>query len=354
MSQKKTKKRLSQAELVEMCELLSERLEDLLHALGVEFVEYPNRYSFPCPVHSGDSPEGCTIFTDGDSSVGNWQCWTKHCEEEYNQSLFGFVRGALSAKEGRDLTMNQTFDYCLSFLGKNEIEHKPFKPTNKQTKLLDVFQKAYSAPEKTMSREDIRNKLIIPSQYYLDRGYQAETLDIFDVGDCREAGKPMNGRAVVPIYDIGSNFIGCVGRATNDKFSPKWLHSKGFKKNSLYGINIAKNHMSKLFKNPTLFILEGQGDVWRMYEAGYKNSVSIFGSSLSDDQLVILEEVGVMNLVVMTDYDDAGNKAADQIVKICGRRFNYLRPQISAKDPGDLSIEQLKDELDPQLERFKK
>jgi len=164
----------------------------------------------------------------------------------------------------------------------------------------------------------------------------------------------MNGRAVVPIYDIGSNFIGCVGRATNDKFSPKWLHSKGFKKNSLYGINIAKNHMSKLFKNPTLFILEGQGDVWRMYEAGYKNSVSIFGSSLSDDQLVILEEVGVMNLVVMTDYDDAGNKAADQIVKICGRRFNYLRPQISAKDPGDLSIEQLKDELDPQLERFKK
>ena len=86
-----------------------------------------------------------------------------------------------------------------------------------------------------------------------------------------------------------------------------------------------------------------------MHEAGYSNSVSIFGASLTDEQLILLEEIGVMNVIILTDYDDAGNKAAQQIIKKCGRRFNYLRPEISSKDVGDMTIEQIKEELYPQL-----
>jgi len=100
-----------------------------------------------------------------------------------------------------------------------------------------------------------------------------------------------------------------------------------------------------------LFILEGQGDVLRMYEAGFKNSVGIFGSSISDDQLLTLEKSGALNLVILTDYDEAGKKAANQIVKKCGRRFNYYRPQISKKDIGEMTTEQIHQELNPQLEK---
>ena len=86
-----------------------------------------------------------------------------------------------------------------------------------------------------------------------------------------------------------------------------------------------------------------------MYEAGYKNSVSIFGSSLTDEQLIILEESGILNLIILTDFDEAGKKAVEQIKRKCGRRFNYFRPHISKKDIGEMSIEQLKLELEPQL-----
>ena len=323
----------------------------MLDRLGVEYVEFPNRFSFPCPIHGGDSPEGCSIFTDGDSVIGNWQCWTAHCEEEWNKNIFGFVRGVLSHRSGRNVCLNETFDFCLEFLGKSKIESSETKSVNNhaKSKLLDIFQKKYVSPEQKFSRESIQSKLDIPSSYYIDRGYEKETLEVFDVGDCSELGKPMFNRAVVPIYDINSRYLGCVGRDKTEKSKQKWLHSKGFKKNTLYGINIAREYMLDAFNASTLFLLEGQGDVWRMYEAGYKNSVGIFGSSLSDDQLVLLEELGVMNLIILTDYDEPGKKAANQIVKRGGRRFNYYRPEISTKDIGELSAEQVRLELKPQL-----
>ena len=86
-----------------------------------------------------------------------------------------------------------------------------------------------------------------------------------------------------------------------------------------------------------------------MYEAGYNNCVGIFGSSINDDQLLLLEKSGAMNLVVLTDSDEAGQKAYNQILKKCGRRFNYFRPHISKKDVGDMTIEEIKEEIDPQL-----
>ena len=79
-------------------------------------MEFPNRYSFPCPVHGGDNPEGCSIFTDGDSSKGNWSCWTQHCEEDFTSNLFGFVRGVLTQNRGRKVSLNQAADFCLKFL----------------------------------------------------------------------------------------------------------------------------------------------------------------------------------------------------------------------------------------------
>ena len=115
----------------------------------------------------------------------------------------------------------------------------------------------------------------------------------------------------------------------------------------LYGLNIAKD---KILETNTAILVEGQGDTWRMHEAGYENTVGIFGSSINEDQLILLEQSGALNLVILTDSDEAGNKAYQQIVKKCGRRFNYFRPEISQKDVGDMSIEQIQEQLNPQLQ----
>ena len=87
-----------------------------------------------------------------------------------------------------------------------------------------------------------------------------------------------------------------------------------------------------------------------MHEADYKNCVGIFGSSINDDQLLLLEQSGALNIVILTDFDTAGQKAAQQIINKCGRRFNYYRPVLSSKDVGDMDIDNIHQELKPQLQ----
>lgn len=340
---------LTQNQIYKICNNLAEdhNITRLMDKLDIDYVQHPNRMSCACPVHGGDNEAACTIFTDGDTIKGNWRCWTHQCESEWTNSLFGFVRGVLSYRQNRSVSLDETERFCMSILGDScDIENtkvNTFDP-------VDVFNKKTIPPETTSpSREQIRSKLSIPAEYFIKRGWSKEILDHFDVGMSQEVGKQMNGRAVAPIYDQFFNFVGCAGRTVNENIKPKWLYSKGFKRNVFYGIHHAYNSMKE---TRSVILVEGQGDVWRMHEAGYTQSVGIFGCSIGDDQLIILEESGVMKVVILTDSDDAGHKAYQQILKKCGRRFNYYRPHITTKDVGDMTVEQIKSELGVQLQKL--
>lgn len=328
-----------------LCDEALSQVYSLLDYFDIEYVEYPNRIAFACPVHGGDNPEACCIFTDGLSNQGNWSCWTHGCQEEYVNNLFGFVRGCLSERRQKTVSMNEAASFLTNFLNKDldELDVKP----KRETKVIDIFNRTIQRSASTITRDGLRARISIPSEYYIRRGYTAETLNQFDVGECLVENQPMSGRVVVPVYDEDYNYVGCVGRSIKEHLQPKWLHSKGFSKNVLYGLQIAKEY---ILKHNTAILVEGQGDVWRLHEAGLKMSVGIFGASINEDQLILLEQSGVLNLVILTDSDEAGNKAYQQIVKKCGRRFNYLRPVISSKDVGDMTVDQIKQEIYPQLQ----
>jgi 5S rRNA maturation endonuclease (ribonuclease M5) len=341
-------KTLTKQKIASLCDETFLKVHSLLEHFGIDYVEHSNRIAFPCPIHDGDNPEACCIFTDGISNQGNWSCWTHHCEEEHVGNMFGFTRGCLARQRNKDVSMNETASFLCSFLNKelNELS----ETTIKQSKSIDVFNRKIKREQPTVDKSTIRSKLNIPSEYYVRRGYKPETLNLFDVGECLAENQPMSGRVVVPIYDETDNYVGCVGRSIKEHLKPKWLHSKGFNKNILYGLNIAKD---RILETRTACVVEGQGDVWRLFEAGLDMSVGIFGASINEDQLILLEQSGALNLIVLTDYDDAGEKAAKQIMKKCGRRFNYIRPSISKnfKDVGDMTIQQIKDEIYPVLKK---
>jgi len=342
-------KRLTKEKIASLCDEAFLQIHTLLDHFNIEYVEYPNRIAFACPVHGGDNPEGCCVFTDGISNQGNWSCWTHGCHEEYINNLFGFVRGCLSRSEAKEATMNDTASFLCDFLNKELDDLSPSKI--RQNRSLDVFNRKIIRSAAPITRSEIRSKLSIPAQYYLGRKYSQLVLEAFDVGECLVENQPMSGRVVVPIYDEDDNYVGCVGRSIKEHLKPKWLHSKGFTKNVLYGMNLAKEH---ILDTRTAIVVEGQGDVWRAVEAGLDMTVGIFGCSISEDQLILLEQSGALNLIILTDYDEAGNKAAEQIMKKCGRRFNYIRPEMpkDVKDIGDLTVEQIKELILPQLEKF--
>ena len=338
-------KLLENQQISKISSQLLENLPLLLDTFEIEYIEYPNRIAFPCPVHGGDNPEGCTIFTDGNTSKGNWNCWTHSCEDDFTTNLFGFVRGILSHRKGEKVNMFEAANFCLKFLKTDLGDLKTYKisEANKDIKLLEIFERNPPRENIGVSRSQILESIEIPSKYYVNRGYSQETLKTFDVGLCTKKNKPMSGRVVVPIYDEDYNYVGCIGRAISPNMQPKWLHSRGFRKSSyLYGLNIAKE---SIMNTHTAVLVEGQGDVWRLHEAGILNSVGIFGASLSEDQLILLEKSGALNLVILTDTDEAGQKAADQITKRGGRRFNYYRPEISKKDVGEMTTQEIEEDI---------
>jgi DNA primase len=90
--------------------------------------------------------------------------------------------------------------------------------------------------------------------------------------------------------------------------------------------------------------------VWRLEENGIHNSVGIFGSSLSDCQKILLDSSGAMNLVVLTDNDEAGNKAAQSIKQKCQNTYRIFIPKISKSDVGEMNSEEINSEIKKYLE----
>jgi DNA primase len=105
-------------------------------------------------------------------------------------------------------------------------------------------------------------------------------------------------------------------------------------------------------KTYTAIIVESPGNVWKLEENGIHNSVGIFGSSMSDRQKILLDSSGAMNLVILTDNDEAGQKAAEQIKSKCQNTYRIFIPQISKPDIGEMTSAEINNEIKPLLERI--
>jgi DNA primase len=182
----------------------------------------------------------------------------------------------------------------------------------------------------------------------------------------------MTNRVVVPIYDNNYKFmVGCTGRSIYEKCESckgfhdphnscphnddiwkycKWKHNKDFKsQNHLYNFWFAKEH---ILKTGVAIIVESPGNVWRLEENGIHNSVAMFGCSLSDRQKILLDSSGAMSLVILTDNDEAGRKAADQIKIKCQNTYRVFIPNISKPDIGEMTSAEINDEIKTYLQRI--
>lgn len=348
-----TKTNLSKEKIDLLCQSLSERITDILDYFDIEYEEHENRVSAPCPVHGGDKTDALTVFTSGDSVVGNWYCWTQHCEKEFINTVLGLIRGILSNRKDKKISFTEAVEFATNFLNMSlddfEVDNN-YKEKVSFISCASNLLKNPSPPKKGVPKELVRKSLQRPVKYYLDRGFQEETLDLFDVGICASQSKLMYNRIVVPVYDDNNEYmVGCVGRSLEDNpKTQKWINSKGFNSGvHLYNYSLAKNRISE---TSTIILVEGQGDVWRLWEAGIKNAVGIFGCNLTDFQLIKIEKSGALNIVVMTDNDEAGKKASKNIQDKCERLFNMYYPTLKSKDVGDMSVEDINQYLKPQLD----
>ena len=117
-------------------------------------------------------------------------------------------------------------------------------------------------------------------------------------------------RIIIPIRDSRNTIIGFGARIINEKTTEaKYINSNEntlfHKSNTLFNINTAKN---SVFKENNAYLVEGYFDVLSLYKIGIKNAVASCGTSLTDNQCLLLKKY--TNLVTLFyDNDDAGKKA---------------------------------------------
>jgi 5S rRNA maturation endonuclease (ribonuclease M5) len=144
--------------------------------------------------------------------------------------------------------------------------------------------------------------------------------------------------------------VECPTSIANQINACKWKNSPGFEAaNFLYNLWFARQH---IIDTNTIIIVEGPGDVWRLEEAGIKNSVAIFGTELTTEQQILLESSWAMNIVVLTDNDIAGQEAAQGIKKKMSRTHRLYFPGLAADDVGELQVDQVTDYIKPILQQI--
>lgn len=304
-----------------------------------------------CPIHDGDNVTAFNLNVDESSDhYGRWFCNTKHCHESKEANdIISLIWLLLEKQHGKEQHFTDVIRFCQKLcdgINISEINQNFYNP-DAMDKLLDTKNPKINT-NKNISRETVRKFLTYPAHYYLNRGFTKEALDEFDVGICHNPKSQMYNRVVFPVYDENDKYmIGCVGRTINDD-PRKWINQKGFNKsNFLYNYGKAINN---IIDTETIILVEGQGDVIRLWEAGIKNAVGIFGSNLSDSQEFLLQRSGVSNVIIMTDNDDAGHVCRQKTKEKLKYIFNVYDINLPTNDIGDMSISEINSIIKPQIQ----
>lgn len=125
------------------------------------------------------------------------------------------------------------------------------------------------------------------------------------------------GRVVFPISNHLGQVVGFTGRILDDsKPVAKYLNTAQTvlfnKSNLIYGLTQAKDAIRQ---KQQIILVEGQMDVLKAHQYGYKNVVASSGTALTSDHLRILKRYSD-NLVFCFDNDSAGEKATERAIAL--------------------------------------
>jgi len=322
---------------------LNNSAEAVFKKLGMKCEVFNDNIYSTCPVHeNSDNPRAFSFSQE----KGIWKCWTRDCQQEHGNDIFALIQGTLSNQSGTNVEFKDVLKWVkeefniksTSFTSEVHIEDEDedfasiIKFMNQTCKCLD------DKPIK------FHHEVSKPSNYFIGRGFKKSTLNYFDVGDCHEQGI-MKERSIIPIHnDNGELLVGMIGRSIKEYRMPKFLISPtGFnKRNYFYNYHRA---IQRAEETSCLYILEGQGDVWKLHESGVRNAVSVFGKSISKEQSNKIKKLAVTHLIVLMDNDQAGREAMVQMKREFGRMYKLTFPKLSDKDVGDMSVYKIKKDI---------
>lgn len=312
------------------------KIEAVLSALKIDYtMRLDNIVDIACPVHGSDDVGHSIIYLNS----GTWICFSGNCHADYGKSVLGLIKGTLD-KSGAPCSWDDV---------KKVIDTNCAGPITKVVNTYtapDLFKDEASMPE-----------TIIPSKYFLARGYSEKSLREFGVGDAVKG--VWANRAIVPVRYVNGEYMGfsarihwpeckscgyhhskyetCLSKDHDFHFMyNKWYHSKGLQKSrTLYGIDKIPNGTKKVA------IIEGPGDVWKLYDYGIP-AVACMGKDFSRLRLELLQNKGVERVLFIGDKDEAGEEFKTRFINDYHKDINIFLPHLTSKDPSEMKDEDIK------------
>lgn len=321
----------------------SKCLEAILDHLNVEYFVHNDNVFFECPIHESTDVRHASIRT----SDGVFRCWSGDCHNlpNCNKTTLGFLKCYLSKIHNKDLDWNFVFDFVDNF---HDYPIDKLSIPQHKTNTLRIFDKS-EHPE-----------VIIPSEYYLGRGFKKETLQYFGVGDSTWWEK-----AIVPIYYVSGEYVGFSGRSIHpecptchyhhSKYTHcvgphaknivkyiRWYHKKGMSKEFiLYNMNnVAKSLADKVA------IVEGQSCCWRLHEYEI-DAVSVMGREFNGHHRDLLKRYGKSKVLLVADNDPKGQEFRQKFIAQYNGDFQIFLPSagLISKDPSDMSDDEIQSHI---------
>ncbi len=231
-----------------------------------------------CPYHKEKSPS-FNMHRDG-----YFHCWG--CKESGSLAQFLVDIGKYKSKQTAEVFLR-----TQNFVIEDEELEKELEELNKEITETN---------EQTL-RESILGIYDYCPTYMLRRGFTKETLKYFEVGYDKSEYS-----VTIPVRDVDGKLIGISRRVIDDDTVPRYDHS---------GIKTSKHlyHMDKCvrYKPSKLILVEGQTDVWRIWQEAQFFAVSSFGSKLSKTQAELISDLNPEKVFIMFDGDNAGQKAIE-------------------------------------------
>lgn len=157
-------------------------------------------------------------------------------------------------------------------------------------------------------------------------------------------------RVIIPIYLrlklTGFAAIDILGKeewqrrhpTAKEKEYRKVLFPYGFKSGeNLFGYDDVRCGATRLI------ITEGPREVMKLWQEGFMDAVSVFGTNVTKGHLKLLSELAPQNVVVMFDGDAKGWEASEKVARKLSRFFNtYVATLPDKYDPKTLPVNRLK------------
>ena len=277
--------------------------------------------------HGGDSPNKLVYRVD----VRNFYCWT-HC---HSIDLFEIVR----RRKGYE-TFKEAFDYVVSFFGLTDDEKEESKP-KRFTDDWDLFQRIEDFKEDKSADEEYRERHIPESvlsmfsppcapEEWIENGISPEVMVTYGI-----RVDAANRKIIIPHRNADGVLIGIRGRAYDPfeaqyaKYAPISVEGRLYNFPTgkyLFGLWQNKETIKKMRK---VLICEGEKSVLQsasFYGVDNSYCVATCGSTITDDQIKLLIDLGVEEVILGYDRDFMGKKGDDDVVKYEQKLYRILQP----------------------------